>query len=319
MKFHLLLILFPLCLACSTPKAGKPSSDNSPITQKELTEARFDQHRVFFDIPGEGGEKVSFYTDTGGGKLIYPEAAKKLGLAIDTLEEGEQTAEMINLVDLFTEKNHPAPLGPHFVYRGERRGSTYDGMLGAHWFADKAWNFDYQNEKLYLVEEVDWSSFDEKHTVELGFMSNMKGKHATHFPRIPIKVDGKIIQTLFDTGANAPLSDSAKGSFGGADEAATSFIIATIFDEWRADHPDWPYLEGADLNLNEAMIQVPEMEIAGHKVGPVWFTRRADKNFTEFMSQWMDEPIAGAIGGSCFKYFSQLLIDYLEEKAYFKR
>jgi len=261
---------------------------------------------------------VSFYTDTGGGKLIYPEAAEKLGLAIDTMEQGEQTAEMINLMDLFTERNYPAPVGPHFVYRGERRGSSYDGMLGAHWFADKIWNFDYHKEKLYLVEEIDWNSLDKAHTVELGFMSNMMGQHATHFPRIPIKVEGKVIQTLFDTGANAPLSDSAKSSFGGADEAATSFIIASIFDQWRADHPDWPYLEGADLNLNEAMIQVPEMEIAGHTVGPVWFTRRADKNFSEFMSQWMDEPIEGAIGGSCFKYFSQLIIDYPEEKAYFE-
>ncbi|MEM8890904.1 MAG: hypothetical protein AAGD28_23210 [Bacteroidota bacterium] len=317
MKFQLLIFLLPLCLACSQQKETKAPLEDSPISQQEITEARYDQHRVFFDTKGTNGESVSFYTDTGGGKLIYPEAAEKLGLAIDTMEQGEQTAEMINLMDLFTERNHPAPIGPHFVYRGERRGSTYDGMLGAHWFAEKIWNFDYQKEKLYLVEEVDWSSLDKAHTVELGFMSNMMGQHATHFPRIPIQVDGKIIQTLFDTGANAPLSDSAKASFGGADEAATSFIIATIFDQWRADHPDWPYLEGADLNLHEAMIQVPEMEIAGHTVGPVWFTRRADKNFSEFMSQWMDEPIEGAIGGSCFKYFSQLIIDYPEEKAYF--
>ncbi|MEL6257204.1 MAG: hypothetical protein AAFR87_34740 [Bacteroidota bacterium] len=318
MKFQLLFILLPLCLACSTPKSGNPSKEQLPIIQKELNEALFDQHRIFFNIKGVDGQKVSFYTDTGGGKLIYPEAAKKLGLSIDTIEQGGETAEMIKLVDLFSERNHPIPVGSHFVYRGERRGTTYDGMLGAHWFADKIWNFDYHKEKLYLVKEVDWNSLDKKHTVELGFMSNMLGKHATHFPRIPIKIDGKVIQTLFDTGANAPLSDSAKASFGGADETATSFIIATIFDQWRADHPDWPYLEGADLNLNEAMIQVPKMEIAGHTVGPVWFTRRADKNFTEFMSQWMDKPIEEAIGGSCFKYFSRLIVDYPEEKAYFE-
>lgn len=318
MKFHLLLILIPLCLACSTPNSENNSPESTPLKQKELTEARFDQHRVFFDTKGKEGETVSFYTDTGGGKLIYPEAAEKLGLKIDSLEEGENMMEMINLLDLFSQKGHPTPVGPHFVYRGERGGSNYDGMLGAHWFADKIWNFDYQKEKLYLMEEVDWSNLDKKHIVDLGFMSNGKGQHATHFPRIPIKVDGKIIQTLFDTGANAPLSDSAKAHFGGADQAATSFMIATIFDEWRAEHPDWPYLESADLTLDEAMIQVPEMEIAGHKVGPVWFSRRADKNFTEFMSQWMDEPIEGAIGGSCFKYFSRLIVDYPQEKAYFE-
>ena len=65
------------------------------------------------------------------------------------------------------------------------------------------------------------------------------------------------------------------------------------------------------------MIEVPQVEIAGHKVGPVWFTRRADKNFTEWMSQWMDKEIHGAIGGDGLKHFC-VTVDYPSAIAVFQ-
>jgi hypothetical protein len=39
------------------------------------------------------------------------------------------------------------------------------------------------------------------------------------------------------------------------------------------------------------MIEVPEVEIAGSLVGPVWFTWRQDKSFHEFMSSMMDKQV----------------------------
>ena len=44
-------------------------------------------------------------------------------------------------------------------------------------------------------------------------------------------------------------------------------------------------------------IEVSRIVVGGYTVGPVWFTRRADKNFHEYMSQWMDKRIEGALGG----------------------
>ena len=43
-----------------------------------------------------------------------------------------------------------------------------------------------------------------------------------------------------------------------------------------------------------------------HTVGPVWFAKRKEENFTQFMSKWMDKTIHGAIGGSCFQYYGRL-------------
>ncbi|MEL6845860.1 MAG: hypothetical protein AAFP02_21850, partial [Bacteroidota bacterium] len=153
----------------------------------------------------------------------------------------------------------------------------------------------------------------------LGFMSNMLGKRVTHFPRIPIEVDGQTIQTLFDTGASIYLSDSARVHFDGAAVVGGSFIVARIFDQWRENHPDWTFVKGGDAMVKTDLIEVPKLKIANYEVGPVWFARRADTNFDDFMSQWMDQPIEGAIGGSAFQYFKTVLIDYPAEKAWFER
>jgi len=67
------------------------------------------------------------------------------------------------------------------------------------------------------------------------------------------------------------------------------------------------------------MIQVPRVTIGKHTVGPVWFTRRDDENFTQFMSQWMDKEVAGAIGGSALKHFRTILIDYQKDLLYLQK
>jgi hypothetical protein len=100
---------------------------------------------------------------------------------------------------------------------------------------------------------------------------------------------------------------------------ATRFITTTVFDRWTQSHPDWPVVEAADTVVNqEPMIRVPEVEIAGHKVGPVWFTRRADRNFHEFMSSKMDTKVEGALGGSVFRYF-RMTVDCPNALARFER
>ena len=64
------------------------------------------------------------------------------------------------------------------------------------------------------------------------------------------------------------------------------------------------------------MIEVPEVEVAGWKVGPVWFTRRVPWNF-KWMSSYMDRPISASIGGSFLSYF-RVTLDYPKSVAYFE-
>ena len=49
---------------------------------------------------------------------------------------------------------------------------------------------------------------------------------------------------------------------------------------------------------------------------PVWFTRRPDANFYEYLSRWMDQRVDGALGGSVFQYFA-MVVDYPRARAYF--
>ena len=65
------------------------------------------------------------------------------------------------------------------------------------------------------------------------------------------------------------------------------------------------------------MIEVPVITVAGLTAGPVWFTVRADKNFHEYMSQWMDRRIEGALGGSALRYY-RVTVDYPNRRATFE-
>jgi hypothetical protein len=49
----------------------------------------------------------------------------------------------------------------------------------------------------------------------------------------------------------------------------------------------------------------------------VWFTIRPDRAFTQFMSQWMDQPVVGALGGSALQYF-RVIADYPNARATFE-
>src|SRR3546814_17047659 len=85
---------------------------------------------------------------------------------------------------------------------------------------------------------------------------------------------------------------------------------------WRERHPDWPYIDKGDGGM--AMIQVPAVEIAGYRTGPAWFSERPDRAFHEFMAQWMDQPVDGALGGETFQGF-RITVDYRAETAVFER
>ncbi|MEM0994156.1 MAG: hypothetical protein AAGI49_14045 [Bacteroidota bacterium] len=265
-------------------------------------------------LESEAGDTLTFYTDTGGGKIIYPSAAEKLKLKVKEVKNGDEVLESVDLGKALKARQLPPTIGPNFIYRIKKPiQEEVDGMLGANWFADKIWRFDYRNQTLHWLKKVNWKELPTEHQVELGFMKNIFGKKATHFPRLPIIVGKDTIQMLFDTGATAFLSDTARTYFDGAKTAGTSFMSAAIFDNWRTNHPDWRFITKGDAMIGEDMIEVPQITIANQTVGPVWFARRKNENFSEFMSQWMDEPIQGAIGGSCFQYFSTILLDYQAE------
>jgi hypothetical protein len=133
-------------------------------------------------------------------------------------------------------------------------------------------------------------------------------------------VDGETLDLLLDTGATTSLSDTALAALRDQSppERAANFITASTFEKWRTRHLDWRVVERAEKTTNEAMIEVPHITIAGYTVGPVWFTRRADKNFHELMSKFMDKKVEGALGGNALRYF-RVTLDYPDAIAIFEK
>ncbi|MBA4182583.1 MAG: hypothetical protein H0X49_01035 [Acidobacteria bacterium] len=158
------------------------------------------------------------------------------------------------------------------------------------------------------------------HRIALGFQTKSSGARAANFPRIQVSIDGEPIDLLFDTGASTALTDNALAALNDKRPAvrATSFITARIFEQWRKKHPQWRVVENAEKGSGQAMIEVPQISVAGYAVGPVWFTRRADKNFHEYMSQWMDKTVEGALGGNALHYF-RITVDYPRAVAVFEK
>jgi len=84
--------------------------------------------------------------------------------------------------------------------------------------------------------------------------------------RISIIVKGDTIQTLFDTGAHAILSDEAKHILGNKYAVGTSFIVAGIFDKCRSDYPGWKFIKVGDSFADQPMIQVPKIKLGNCEV-----------------------------------------------------
>lgn len=289
--------------ACSTG----PSADTMEMP------ARFEAGRIFVDVAVQGGDTLHLYTDTGGGLFIY-------GHAADRVNRGDSTG--VRLRDLASDEGFPEPLGapdhelPILRPQDPPDLAFGDGMLGQSWFADRVWTFDYSREKL-LMHRGAAPREPGDHVVPMGFLTDSAGARILSFPRISVVVDGDTLDMLFDTGATVRLGAEAQEDLGTPAVRAASFVTSEVLNRWRARHPDWRVIPNADESVEGmAMILVADVLIADYAVGPVWFTERPDANFHEYMSQWMDRRIDGAVGGNILRSF-RITVDYPAAEARF--
>jgi hypothetical protein len=305
------------CLPALAQSPGKPL----------VLLSKYEEHRFYVQPITIDGTKLSFYTDSGGGLFVYRDVAERLRLSIINIGGAGQDAFYVASLPAFkVEATIPAPLsreGRIPVWSppaNERESSINDGMLGQEWFGGRVWTFDYPHRRLLLHATGDVPRQNTKHRVALGFKTDANGQRALNFPRIQAVIDGETLNLLFDTGATTFLTDTALAALQdhGAAERATSFITTSTFEKWRKQHPNWRVIEQAERTTGEAMIEVPSITVAGYTVGPVWFTRRADKNFHEFMSKFMDKRVEGALGGNALRYF-RVTVDYPNAVAIFER
>ena len=287
-----------------------------------LMPSRFAADLVFVEPRTRDGRALSLFTDTGGGAFLDARAVDRLGLPTTAEADG---AHFTRLPAFQPGLAIPAPQaneGKLYVMPAAEAAAhpvqVGDGMLGEAWFGGRVWTWDYPRRQL-ILEGSDWRADPAARRVALGFKQAADGARTTSFPRITIKVDGKPIDVLLDTGAATVLDTAAMKALDDALPAqrATSMISDSTFRAWRRAHPDWRVIEKAQAFSGAAMIEVPEVEIASSRIGPVWFTWRADANFHTYMSGMMDARVEGAIGGNALRHFV-MSVDYPGAAAYFR-
>ncbi|HEV7778273.1 MAG TPA: hypothetical protein VGO76_15490 [Luteibacter sp.] len=307
--------------------AANASSDGQDLP------AHFEANRVYVVPMLANGQSLRFYTDSGGGaNLLCRKAATREGIATRPMPAGRQkesdlgkNVSMAHLPAFAPGKSIPANADGNdslIVFdcpdkAGLAASDIGDGFLSSRWFAGRTWTWDYPDGRLRL-EGSKFTPDPRAHAIGLGLVARKPGEQGLAFVRIAIIVDGKPLQMLYDTGATTMLTPAAMDAVNDGLPAvrATSFVTHSTLQAWHTAHPDWRVIDKAEAGMDARMIEVPKVDIAGYRTGPVWFTERPDKNFREWMSSMMDKPVEGAVGGDLFRHFV-ITVDYPKAKAYF--
>jgi hypothetical protein len=293
---------------------------------------RYSAHRFVAVPTPERGGALTFFTDSAGGTFVFADTAERLKLATTEVSGEGETGRKMRFAEFPTFKPGkaiPPPLGVkgnRLLVMSNKLGEIpetlkqYDGMLGQQWFAGRVWTFDYPGRRLLWRAAGDLPRHDAVHEVKLGFRTSRSGERETNFARLPVKVDGETIDFLFDTGATNVLPDKVLQEIGdgGPGERATSFLTRSQFEKWHKKHPQWRALENVKTLTGSAMIEVPEIIIGGHAVGPVWFTVQPDRAFHSYMASMMDKSTEGALGGSALHQLV-ITVDWPNATAVFER
>lgn len=310
------------CLVLLAAPAFAAVAADTPALPYRLP-ATMEQHRFFVHAQAPSGNVLRLFTDTGGGMNFSTSGADKLDVQYEMPADPARMPAGSTPWPDYRKAWIPRPRSASADYAlpilvSPPGMEAFDGMLGAPWFGGRTWAFDYRAGTLELLSEGQLPKADPIHVVKLGFQRDDDGKHTTHFPRIPARIDGEQLQFLFDTGATFRLDEAAAARLGDASarNRAGNFITREVMQRWRERHPDWPYIDKGDAGM--AMIQVPAVEVAGFRTGPAWFSARPDKAFHDYMAQWMDRPLDGALGGETFRDF-RITVDYAAETAVFER
>jgi hypothetical protein len=290
--------------------------------------------RFYIKIPTLSGDTLLSFCDSGGGyNAIYAAAINKLHLEAKIAEviiHGEKI-KYIPASEVIGDPNIPAPhiqayyqpyiKVPFFQTPANTEESDLiaayipqDAFLGQFFFIDHSWTFDYLKGKLYI--NMPLQGIKDKNTQQLGFKKTRDGTKIFGHPSMKIEIDGEVIDVLFDTGASILLSKNTQAELQSSSKSiGGSFIAKSIFDNWRIKHPDWRFIEKAEITGAD-MIQVPQVTIGTSTVGPAWFAKRPDENWSKWMIGSMDKVVKGAVGGSVFQYYV-VTIDYNSELARF--
>lgn len=300
--------------------------------------------RFYFNIPLKNGASILGFGDTGGGlSMMLPSTVEEQNLQEQVkmgLVKGIMPISYIGFSDFEDDARFPTPAllrnfiirhpfsrvtTPHLIIPPMDDETKFisesmpemKAFLGQNFFMGKAWTIDYINQEIWVNTPLSKTESGNPNVQKIGFKKNGHNEPVYGHASMRIEIDGEVIDVLFDTGATIVLTENGKKEMQtDAISIGGSFIASSIFDRWREAHPEWTYYPNADMQKD--VIEVPFVKIGEFEVGPVLFSKRPDKNWSEGMIHSMDKVVKGAIGGSALQYF-KVTIDYHSELIKFER
>ena len=284
----------------------------STFAEPTLISTQYLEDRFYIMTPPVNGVSATLLLDSGGSTGLYSEFSWYWKTKESKVENNY----------LFFEKEVPFKNFPMDAIQGNSirlisandeegmfaRKFLRDGLLGNGWLGKMIWRFNYPQKSLSSLTSIG---------VPKGSKIPIHFKEGLYYPRMGITVDGQNLDVLFDTGATSFFSSNAMSELGLKEAfSASSFMRESVFDSWTKKHPEWKVIKAGDRMGNYDLIRVPLVELAGYKVGPIWFAKRPNKAYDEYMSQYMDCKCAGAIGGNVLKNF-EVIVDYPAKSAWF--
>jgi hypothetical protein len=258
----------------------------------------------FFAVPrvAADGAVMKLWLDTAGDGFVFSESVARWGLPTFT-DRAKTTRRWTRLPAFVANASIPMPLGREgrlvvFTRDADDRKDPilagFDGQLGASWFQDRVWTFDYRTPAVLLRDAIAGA---DGARVPLHFTTGTDGQRVDHVPLLNAVVDGEIRTMSFDTAATVALNERARTRLADGLPAvrAISFIRRAVLDALRAAHPDWPAVDDVSVQPRMAAIRVPSVRIETVELGPVWFTTRPDDDVFD------GEPnLVGKLGANAF-------------------
>lgn len=308
------ILLIGLCFSISL--CGQTSDLNMASAISDEKELKlpcvFKNNLIYLSIGLSNSDSLTFYTDTGGKNFLYTSGLKKLRIR----NTPENLWESSSIKTIFTVNNISLPKREE-MYSIRQKGVVEDGMLGREWFANRTWRINYEGNVLSEIASIPNNEFEP--IGPLYFLKDDAKQVVNHLPRIEIVINNDTLSLLFDTGAQVYLSDDAKGRMKGQSLTAISFISSSIFDSWKALHPEWEVVKKGDRQYKADIIRVPEIKMGNKAIGPIWFVKRDEHNFQVMSRSFMDKQIVGAIGGNALSLLGDIIVDYQSEKLYINK
>ncbi len=283
--------------------------------------ATFHDALIFLEPVSEEGDTLSFFVDTASGTRLYESSVNRLGLTTTSaiIQGQQQTAAFLPPFD--TTNYIPLPLvtdgllpvrdddrmpSHHEVImgRGDSPLPGRDGVLGSTWFASRCWRINFREESMFVISsdpKEPPEEMDSETAVPLAFFEE-GDRRQYHFAHLNVVIAGDTLPMVLKTGSNIILSDEAQDALNHPDPLLPAGLISgSVAERWLDANPRWTVIHQADRLYGGDLIEVPEIRIGPHTAGPVRFAVRRDEDLTEWISQFTDESIVGALGPDAFR------------------